>query len=270
MSEQPYQPPESHKASFESYVKDEGFTVGNTVTVEAVEGYDPDVTGEGTEADEGFADYGELRYLVEIDTNYKATRTSDYPVRLARTDAAGLAAAILRATEDTFHFARWGRLRPIEAMELLDALREVEHQLSEIREHALGDLCTGVGLGTDPQSDAPEYDPGHRNQPHTTTEPAHTPPADDTADGREPVLDDSEPPETLEQHFADALGALFPAALHEIASSDAYGALKYKVIQRCQDTGETPRQVLNSISPRDRAFAPNANNPAAFLASRID
>ena len=75
---------------------------------------------------------------------------------------------------------------------------------------------------------------------------------------------------TLEQQFADALGAMFPAALHEIAMSEAYGAVKYKVIQRCQATGETPRQVLATVSARDRAFVPNANDPAAFLASRIE
>ncbi|WP_344858050.1 hypothetical protein [Amycolatopsis ultiminotia] len=93
---------------------------------------------------------------------------------------------------------------------------------------------------------------------------------------RNPIGDEKDPAEydepsrTLEQQLADALGAVFPTDLHEIASSEAYGALKYKTLQRCQDTGETPRQVLDSISARDRAFVPDANDPAAFLASRID
>ncbi|RJQ92389.1 hypothetical protein [Amycolatopsis panacis] len=85
----------------------------------------------------------------------------------------------------------------------------------------------------------------------------------------EPTEDAAEPTGTLEQQFADALGAAFPKDLHEIASSDAYGALKYKTLQRCQDTGETPRQILAGLSPSDRAFVARANDPAAFLASRV-
>ncbi|MEV0066120.1 hypothetical protein [Amycolatopsis sp. NPDC050768] len=75
---------------------------------------------------------------------------------------------------------------------------------------------------------------------------------------------------TLEQEFADALGEMFPRDRHTIASSDAYGALKYKVLDRCQATGETPTQVLASVSSNDRAFVRRADNPAAFLASRVD
>jgi hypothetical protein len=86
----------------------------------------------------------------------------------------------------------------------------------------------------------------------------------------EPTEDAGEVSFTLEQQFGDALGAMFPRDLHEIASSDAYGALKYKVLHRCQDTGETPAEVLATVSATDRAFVANANNPSAFLASRIE
>jgi hypothetical protein len=52
--------------------------------------------------------------------------------------------------------------------------------------------------------------------------------------------------------------------------SDAFGALNFTVHRRCQETGETPTQVLNSVSVDDLAFAPAADDPAAFLASRIE
>ncbi|MEU4674474.1 hypothetical protein AB0F91_42585 [Amycolatopsis sp. NPDC023774] len=74
---------------------------------------------------------------------------------------------------------------------------------------------------------------------------------------------------TLEQEFAAALGEMFPRDVHVITSADAYGALEYKVLDRCQETGETPTQVLASVSAGDRAFVSRANDPAAFLASRI-
>ena len=127
----------------------------NSVRVGSVESYDSTFTGEVTDEDLKYADFGEVRHLVEIDTNYKPTRDGEHPVRLTRLTA------------------------------------------------------------------------------------------------------------------ADALGAMFPNELHEIASSDAYGALKYKVLHRCQRTGETPRQVLDTVGAGDRGFVGRANDPAAFLASRI-
>ncbi|MFD5090412.1 hypothetical protein ACFWMR_07415 [Amycolatopsis thailandensis] len=122
----------------------------NSVRVEVVEGYDPTFTGELTDEDLEYADYGEERHLVEIDTNYKPTRDSAYPVRLTRSDAVKLAAALLEAVEDTFHYSRCGRLRPAEAKDLLDAIRDTEHQLTELRDHALNDLLAGTGLTEDP------------------------------------------------------------------------------------------------------------------------
>lgn len=80
------------------------------------------------------------RQLVEIDTNYKETRSSEYPVRLARTDAVQLATHLLAATEDTFHNTRCGRLRGDQTAELLRALGDVDHVLKELRDHALDDL----------------------------------------------------------------------------------------------------------------------------------
>lgn len=53
-----------------------------------------------------------------------------------------------------------------------------------------------------------------------------------------------------------------------IIASGAFGALAYKVSRCCQE--ETPAQVLNSVSADDRAFALHADDPAAFLASRIE
>jgi hypothetical protein len=89
------------------------------------------------------------------------------------------------------------------------------------------------------------------------------------AAGEMPAEHSGEVTWTLEQQFGDALGAMFPRDLHEIASSDAYSALKYKVLHRCQASGETPTQVLTTVSSSDRAFVARANDPAAFLASRI-
>jgi hypothetical protein len=61
-----------------------------------------------------------------------------------------------------------------------------------------------------------------------------------------------------------------PTAAAVIHDSDALGALAYKVNRRCQEIGETPLRVLSSTDPDDGAFAPNAADPAAFLASRVD
>ncbi|OXM44943.1 hypothetical protein CFP71_39525 [Amycolatopsis thailandensis] len=122
----------------------------NSVRVEVVEGYDPTFTSEVTDGDMEFADYGEARQLVEIDTNYKPTRDSEHAVRLTRSDAVKLAAALLEAVEDTFHYSRCGRLRPSEAKDLLDTIRDTEHQLAELRDHALNDLFVGTGLMEDP------------------------------------------------------------------------------------------------------------------------
>ncbi|MEC3976251.1 hypothetical protein [Amycolatopsis sp. H20-H5] len=153
MTDQPYTfpVPKPFSESFEGYTAnpDDLEQWPNSVTVEAVEGYDATFTGEVADKDWDFADVGETRQLVEIDTNYKPTRKGEHPVRLTRTDAVKFATSVLTATEDTFDFRRCGQLRPVEAKELLEALREVEHRLSDIREHALSDLIAGVGLDDD-------------------------------------------------------------------------------------------------------------------------
>lgn len=56
---------------------------------------------------------------------------------------------------------------------------------------------------------------------------------------------------------------MFAKDLHEIAGSDAYGALKYKVLRRCRCTGEIPQQVLDTVRAGDRAFVGRAKDPAA-------
>ena len=152
-----YQPPTPFSASFEGYTAnpDDLEQWPNTVTVEAVEHWSIGQRGEVEEPIEKYADFGDVRQLVEIDTNYKPGRPGQHPVRLTRADAMTFAAAVLRATGDTFHYSRCGQLRPAEAAELLQALREIEVELDEIREHALADLLDGTGLGED-QPDEPE------------------------------------------------------------------------------------------------------------------
>ncbi|WP_436493413.1 hypothetical protein [Actinokineospora sp. HUAS TT18] len=106
-------------------------------------------TGTGVEdIDEGYADQFGTRHLVEIDTNYKATRVGQHPVRLTRGDAVALAAHVLAATEDTFHMSRVGRLRAAEAAALLGELDRVEYALQELRDHALEDLLSDTALDT--------------------------------------------------------------------------------------------------------------------------
>lgn len=99
------QPPQAFRASFDgdSRHPDEP---ANTVTVEAVTVTSHDPAGEHesehVDSDIHADTYGD-RELVEIDTNHKPTRPGPHPVRLTRTHAVALAAAVLEATEDTFH-----------------------------------------------------------------------------------------------------------------------------------------------------------------------
>jgi hypothetical protein len=154
MTEQPaYQPPKPYSASFEGYTANPNDFEQwpNTVTVEAVEHWGTGQLGEVEEPVEKYADFGDVRQLVEVDTNYKPGRPGQHPVRLTRADAVKFAAAVLRATGETFDCRRCGQLRPAEAAELLQALREVQVELDDVREHALGDLLddTGLGAGAD-------------------------------------------------------------------------------------------------------------------------
>ncbi|MFI5606869.1 hypothetical protein [Amycolatopsis sp. NPDC051903] len=113
-------------------------------------------------------------------------------------------------------------------------------------------------LISQPAAESPEW-PAVENDDVPVSKPIPAlaqPPAQDT-------------PRTVAQEFLAALGEMFPHDVHAIAGSGAFGALEYKVLERCHETGETPTQVLASVSSRDRAFVRRANDPAAFLASRI-
>ncbi|RSN28781.1 hypothetical protein DMC61_19790 [Amycolatopsis sp. WAC 04169] len=79
-----------------------------------------------------------------------------------------------------------------------------------------------------------------------------------------------EPEGTPGAQLAAALHVMFPEDFFAIAEADAYGALKHKVLTNCEINNTTPREVLEAIDPEDRAFAAKADDPAAFLASRIE
>lgn len=83
---------------------------------------------------------------MQVDTNYKPTRTSEHPVELTRPDAVRLSASVLAAVEDTFHATRVGELHAGEAAELFEALEDLDCALAGLRAHALSDLLRRVGL----------------------------------------------------------------------------------------------------------------------------
>ncbi|MQA12833.1 MAG: hypothetical protein GEV09_01320 [Pseudonocardiaceae bacterium] len=140
-------PPRPYQASFEGYAAGESWP--NTLTVTAVSVPNPQpghtTTEDGDERDAADAAADE-RQLVCIDTNYKPTRPGQHPVHLTRSDGARFVAAVLEALEDTFHYARVGGLRAVEAAELLRAIEEVDVVLFQLREHALGDLLRHAGI----------------------------------------------------------------------------------------------------------------------------
>ena len=133
-----------YESSFEGVALDGAWT--NTVSVTTISVFDP--TERPEDDAEWAADYGE-RQLVRVDTNYKPTRLGEHPVDLGRNDAAGLAAALLEAIEDTFHYGRVGELRAVEAVQLLSALGEVDYALANLRAHALDDLCRRMEVDRD-------------------------------------------------------------------------------------------------------------------------
>ncbi len=100
------------------------FRYANTVTVSLAGAEDP-ALAEHVEAHpeeiEWAADLG-WRQLVRMDTNYKPSRPGTHPVDLTREDAVWLAAALLAAVDDTFHYSRVGQLRSAEAARLLRCL----------------------------------------------------------------------------------------------------------------------------------------------------
>jgi len=118
----------------------------NSGLVSTVAVHDP--TERPEEEAEWAADYGD-RQLVRVDANYKPTRPGEHPVDLSRPDAARLAAAVLEATEDTFHHGRVGELRAAAAARLLSALEAVDFALANRRAHALGDLCRRIEVDPD-------------------------------------------------------------------------------------------------------------------------
>ena len=133
-----------YESSFEGVALDGSWA--NTVSVTTVSVFDP--TERPEDDAEWAADY-DKRQLVRVDTNYKPTRLGEHPVDLGRNEAAGLAAALLEAIEDTFHYGRVGELRAIEAAQLLSALDEVEYALTNLRAHALDDLCRRIEVDRD-------------------------------------------------------------------------------------------------------------------------
>lgn len=147
MSDNTFQRP--FTASFEGWTPDpDDLTLWpNTVTVETVEDCATTVTGTLAAGEDVYADRGNCRHLVEVDTNYKPGRTGQHPVRLTRVDALQFAEAVLNAVTDTFNAHRAGTLRPAEARGLLPFVREVAAALERLREQATADL------GTDPLTD---------------------------------------------------------------------------------------------------------------------
>lgn len=142
-----HQAPEPFEAAMEGWSSLDADDWPNTVTVRAVDGWEPAADGtyplaHEREQDGDYADQAGGRHLVEVDTNYKATRPGQHPVRLTRADAVHLAARIVDATEDTFHYMRCGRLRAAEAAAVLNALNDLDCAIAELRDHALQDLLT--------------------------------------------------------------------------------------------------------------------------------
>ncbi|MBV9651727.1 MAG: hypothetical protein JO296_16545 [Pseudonocardiales bacterium] len=60
-----------------------------------------------------------------------------------------------------------------------------------------------------------------------------------------------------------------PGVATAILGDDAMGPLSYRLMQRCQDTGRSPADVLRGVDADDRDFCARADYPAAFLANRV-
>src|SRR2546423_15336266 len=95
------------------------FAWPNTVSISVVTGWGAPALGDHYD----YADAGDQRELVEIDTNYKDTRPGECPVQLTRTAAIEFAEHVLTAAEDNFHYGRVGRLRAAEAAQALERVR---------------------------------------------------------------------------------------------------------------------------------------------------
>lgn len=67
-----------------------------------------------------------------------------------------------------------------------------------------------------------------------------------------------------------ALNELFePDVVDLITQSEAFGALVYRIREYCAANDDTPRALLGSLDERHLDFAPDADDPAAFLAAKI-
>lgn len=160
MNQPAYQPPRPFHEALTGWMPnpDSLEDWANTVALDVVTRWTVGENGSPAAEDgQYYADHADERQLVQVDTNYKDTRTSDYPVLLARTDAVQLAAHLLTAVEDTFHFSRVGQLRAVEAAALLRVLPDVELALVNLRSHALDDLLNDTHSDPDEQ---PEPDDG--------------------------------------------------------------------------------------------------------------
>lgn len=91
---------------------DNQFEYGNTLSIEARERW----TNDRNVA------------VVHVDTNYKESRESDYPVSLSQKDAVGAATALLRAT-----LAAVNDSTDVDATALLDALLELDTEVHTLR-----------------------------------------------------------------------------------------------------------------------------------------
>ena len=149
-----HRPSEPFTAAVEGWSADSIADVPNTVSVSVVTAETNDQPPAGEDVD--YADSYGARELVQIDTNYKPTRTGPYPVRLTRVDTVRLAVHLLQATEDTFHYSRSGPLRARDAAQLLRALEEVDFALNDLRSHALSDLLRDTA--TDPEEQPTDDD----------------------------------------------------------------------------------------------------------------
>ncbi|GGM84742.1 hypothetical protein GCM10012275_64340 [Longimycelium tulufanense] len=63
--------------------------------------------------------------------------------------------------------------------------------------------------------------------------------------------------------------ALDPELAQAVLDDEAFGALAWH-LSRAAATGAEPAALLADLDPDDLAWAPHAEHPAAFLASRLD
>lgn len=148
---------EPYWATFFSYTDpDDDLALPSSVVVELATGHAPATNDIRDQSAVRFADgLGEVQ-LIQVDTNYKPDRTSDNAAKLRRADAIKLSAALLAATSHSFSFTKLGRLRPAQAADLLEVLRDTERQLGELRDHLMEDLVDGVGLSETPNDEGGE------------------------------------------------------------------------------------------------------------------